>query len=29
MDALKSMGYPNVHGYIWYVFLDEVQEVTA
>jgi ATP-dependent exoDNAse (exonuclease V) beta subunit len=28
MSALRDMGYDRVTGYIWYVFLQEVEEVT-
>ncbi|MFO7878912.1 MAG: UvrD-helicase domain-containing protein [Bacteroidales bacterium] len=27
MNALDSMGYENVKGYIWYVFLDQISRV--
>lgn len=28
MRLMESMGYPNVKGYIWYVNLDKIEEVT-
>lgn len=27
MTLMQQMGYPNVHGYLWYVNLDEVESV--
>lgn len=28
MRLMESMGYPNIKGYIWYVNLDNIEEVT-
>lgn len=28
MNALKQMGYPNIQGYLWFVYKDTIEEVT-
>lgn len=29
MELMQQMGYPNVHGYLWYVNLDEVESINS